>query len=173
MRDQSDRSWSYSASRGSRAAGPSTPQDSWIIMTLLLPTPTRRAFITSAVAIGASAVLSVSVNRTARAAPGETPSAIAFDGDALIVGGAGLTRRDDGGVSTPLSGPKGGNILSLATHQRPCRSDCGGAGQRGRRPIRRRRAELGGEKPGFTRGSSNCCRSGCFKPRNTVCFRSW
>ena len=41
---------------------------------------------------------------------------IAFDGDAIIVGGAGLTRRDDGGVLTPLPGPKGGNILSLATH---------------------------------------------------------
>ncbi|WP_412051893.1 hypothetical protein ACK6D9_22770 (plasmid) [Hoeflea sp. Naph1] len=85
-------------------------------MTLLLPTPTRRAFLTSAAAFGASAVLSVSVNRTARAAPGKTPSAIAFDGNALIVGGAGFIRRDDGGVSTPLPGPKSGSILSLATH---------------------------------------------------------
>ena len=85
-------------------------------MTLLLPTPTRRAFLTSAAAFGASAVLSVSVNRTARAAPGKTPSAIAFDGNALIVGGAGFIRREDGGVSTPLPGPKGGSILSLATH---------------------------------------------------------
>ena len=85
-------------------------------MTLLLPTPTRRAFLTPAAAFGASAVLSVSVNRTARAAPGKTPSAIAFDGNALIVGGAGFIRRDDGGVSTPLPGPKSGSILSLATH---------------------------------------------------------
>ncbi len=64
----------------SRAAGSSTSQDGWNIMTLLLPTPTRRTFLTSVVAFGASASVSVSGIRTARAAPG---FAIAFDGDAL------------------------------------------------------------------------------------------
>lgn len=86
-------------------------------MTLLLQTPTRRAFLTSAVAFGASAALSVSGIRAARAAPDTTGFAIAFDGDALIVAGERLSRRDNSGASTPLGGPAGGNILSLGTHK--------------------------------------------------------
>jgi hypothetical protein len=94
----------------------------WNIMILHLPTLTRRTFLTSAAALAASTVLPFLRPGGAQAGgipskerSGATSSAIAFDGDALIVGGDRFTRRDSGGAPTPLPGPTGGNILSLAT----------------------------------------------------------
>jgi len=75
----------------------------------------RRAFL-GTVAAGAG-LISLPLPLRAASSVGATGSAIAFDGDALIVGGDRLSRRDGGGVPTPLPGPSGGNILSLATHK--------------------------------------------------------
>ncbi|MDP2734173.1 MAG: hypothetical protein Q8O63_13880 [Hoeflea sp.] len=101
----------------SRIAGSSPPPDGRNIMTLFPQTATRRTFLTSAMAFGAGAALSVSGIRAARTAPDTTGFAIAFDGNALIVGGERPSRRGNSGASTPLRGPAGGNILSLATHK--------------------------------------------------------
>lgn len=51
-----------------------------------------------------------------RAAPGATGSAIAFDGDALILAEGTLSRSDGAGGWIELSAPVAGGILSLATH---------------------------------------------------------
>lgn len=75
----------------------------------------RRAFL-GTVAAGAGLVSLPSSLRAASTVDAAN-SAMAFDSDALIVGGDQLVRSDSGGALTPLPGPTGGNILSLATHK--------------------------------------------------------
>lgn len=72
----------------------------------------RRTFL-CAMAAGAGMI---GLPHSLRAAPGATGSAIAFDGDALILVDGILSRSDGDGGWTELSGPAAGGILSLATH---------------------------------------------------------
>lgn len=72
----------------------------------------RRAFLGATVAgIGL-----ISLPFGVRAAPAGTGSAIAFDGDALILARDTLSRSDGAGGWVGLSTPAAGSILSLATH---------------------------------------------------------
>ncbi len=72
----------------------------------------RRAFL-GAMAAGAGLM---SLPISLRAAPAAAGSAIAFDGDALILARDTLSRRDGGEGWMELSLPAAGGILSLATH---------------------------------------------------------
>lgn len=72
----------------------------------------RRAFL-GATAAGAGLI---SQPLGARAAPAATGSAIAFDGDSLILAKDTLSRRDGDGGWIELPAPAAGGILSLATH---------------------------------------------------------
>lgn len=85
----------------------------------MYPVLTRRRFLlTSATAVGVSALPKV----LRAAGPAEAAvSALAFDGDALLVASSDLIRTDDGGGSwMPLPVP--GAVLALATHpERPGR----------------------------------------------------
>lgn len=75
----------------------------------------RRAFL-GAVVAGAG-MFCLPPGLRAASTVNATGSAIAFDGETLIVGGERLLRRDEEGVSIPLPNPTGSNILSLATHK--------------------------------------------------------
>lgn len=89
-----------------------------------LSTPTRRTFLTSAGAFLVVATVPFSrplgaetdVDHQSKASSGIVGSAMAFDGDALIVAHDGLSRRDGGGAWLALPAPAGGNILALAAH---------------------------------------------------------
>ena len=83
------------------------------------PALTRRMFLlSSGAAIGA---LALPEALAAAEPPAPVLSALAFDGEALLTGGFGLVRSDDGGESwTALPVP--GTVLALATHpERPGR----------------------------------------------------
>lgn len=75
----------------------------------------RRAFL-GTVAAGAG-LISLPPSLRAASTVNATNSAIAFDGDVLILGGTGLVHHDGGGALTSLPSPRGGNILSLAMHK--------------------------------------------------------
>lgn len=82
----------------------------------------RRAFL-GVMAAGAALI---SLPFSVRAAPGATGSAIAFDGDALILAHGTLSRSDDGKTWTSLPAPAGGGFQTLATHpDRPGRIAAG------------------------------------------------
>lgn len=84
----------------------------------------RRAFLCTAAA--GAGLISLPPSVRAASPVGATISAIAFDGDALIVGGDQLARRDADGALTSLPSPAGGTVLSLATHKdRPGRIAAG------------------------------------------------
>lgn len=72
----------------------------------------RRSFL-GAMAAGAGMI---GLPYGLRAAPGVTGSAIAFDGDALILADGTLSRSDGAGGWMELSVPAAGSIVSLATH---------------------------------------------------------
>lgn len=72
----------------------------------------RRSFL-GAMAAGAGMI---GLPYGLRAAPGVTGSAIAFDGDALILADGTLSRSDGAGGWMELSAPAAGGIVSLATH---------------------------------------------------------